>query len=171
MYICIKNFTMTINELPDNARVWIYQADRLLTADEQAFLTEASQQFMAQWAAHGTPLTGTAQVLNGYFLVIGVDEAQAEASGCSIDKSVNFVKALGQKLNVDFFNRLNIAVETECINLVPLSQFETEVVKGTITADTYVYDNTVTTAADFTTRWYTKASTTWLSRYFAKQTA
>jgi hypothetical protein len=162
---------MTINELPGNARVWIYQADRLLTTDEQAFLAESSLQFVAQWAAHGTPLTGTAQVLNGYFLVIGVDEAQAEASGCSIDKSVNFVKALGQKLNVDFFNRLNIAVETESINLVPLSQFETEIANGTITANTFVYDNTVTSAADFNNRWHTEAQNTWLSRYFTKQTA
>jgi len=161
---------MTINELPSNARVWIYQADRLLTTDEQAFLAESSLQFVAQWAAHGTPLTGTAQVLNGYFLVIGVDEAQAEASGCSIDKSVNFVKALGQKLNVDFFNRLNIAVETESINLVPLNQFETLVANGTITANTYVYDNTITSAADFNNHWYTQAQNTWLSRYFAKQT-
>ncbi|UPT69069.1 MAG: hypothetical protein M0D57_10815 [Sphingobacteriales bacterium JAD_PAG50586_3] len=78
---------------PAMLRVWIYQADRLLTDSEQQMLAEASAQFVAQWSAHGTPLTAAAQVLNGYFLVLGVDEAQAQASGCSIDKSVNFVKS------------------------------------------------------------------------------
>jgi hypothetical protein len=162
---------LTINELPGYARVWIYQADRLLTESEQQFLAEASAQFVAQWAAHGTPLRASAQVLNGYFLVLGVDEAQAEASGCSIDKSVHFVKGLGSQLNIDFFNRLNLAVEMPEIQLVPLSQFENLAANGTITPDTYVYDNTVTKAEDFTGRWHTKASNTWLSRYFTKQTA
>lgn len=162
---------LTINELPGYARVWIYQADRLLTDSEQQFLTEASGQFVAQWAAHGTPLTAAAQVLNGYFLVLGVDEAQAQASGCSIDKSVHFVKSIGAQLNIDFFNRLNIAVEMPEIQLVPLNQFENLAANGTITPDTYVYDNTLTTAKDFTERWHTKASNTWMSRYFTKQTA
>lgn len=162
---------LTINELPGYARVWIYQADRLLTETEQQFITEASAQFVAQWAAHGTPLTAAAQVLKGYFLVLGVDEAQAQASGCSIDKSVHFVKSIGAQLNIDFFNRLNLAVETPAIQLVPLSEFENLAANGTISPDTYVYDNTVTTAADFAARWHTKASNTWLSRYFAKQTA
>jgi hypothetical protein len=162
---------MIINELPAHARVWIYQADRLLTDSEQQMLTDAALQFVGQWAAHGTPLTGTAQVLNGYFLVIGVDEEQAAASGCSIDKSVNFVKALGQQLNVDFFNRLNIAVEGDGIDLVPLNKFETLVAEGKITPDTYIFDNTITTAGNFINSWHTKASATWLSRYFTKQTA
>ena len=165
------NFDMKINELPAHARVWIYQADRALTDSEQQYLTNAALQFVGQWAAHGTPLTGTAEVLNNYFLVIGVDEEQAEASGCSIDKSVHFVKAVGAELKVDFFNRMNIAVETDKIELVPLSNFETRVAEGKITPDTFVFDNTLTTAGSFAKSWHTKASATWLSRYFTKQTA
>ncbi|UPT69068.1 MAG: hypothetical protein M0D57_10810 [Sphingobacteriales bacterium JAD_PAG50586_3] len=57
------------------------------------------------------------------------------------------------------------------IQLVALSEFENKVAAGDITPDTYVYDNTITTAEDFTGRWHTKASATWMSRYFTKQTA
>jgi hypothetical protein len=162
---------LTIDTMPGNARVWIYQADRMLSVAEQESLTQAALQFVAGWAAHGSPLAGSAQVLKGYFLVIAVDEEQAAASGCSIDKSVHFVKAVGAQFGVDFFNRMNIAVENPELTLVPLANFDAEVAKGGITPDTFVYDNTVTTVADFKNRWFSPAKNTWLARYFATQTA
>lgn len=162
---------LTIDTMPGNARVWIYQADRVLNEVEQESLTHAALQFVGEWAAHGTPLAGSAQVLKGYFLVIAVDEEQAAASGCSIDKSVHFVKAMGAQFGVDFFNRMNIAVENPELTLVPLANFDAEVAKGSITPDTFVYDNTVTTVADFKKRWFGPAKNTWLARYFAAQTA
>lgn len=157
--------------MPGHARVWIYQADRELTAAEQALVNEAAGQFLGQWAAHGTPLNAAGQLLHGYFLVLAVDEDQAEASGCSIDKSVNFVKAIGAQLGIDFFNRLNIAIDTTGIRLVPMAEFAKMATEGEVTPETMVYDNTVTTMADFAQRWHTRAGNTWLKRYFSKQTA
>lgn len=161
----------TLDTMPAHARVWIYQADRQLTAEEAQFLTEASRQFVAQWAAHGTPLTAAAEVLNNYFLVIAVDEAQAHASGCSIDKSVNFVKAVGGQFTIDFFNRLNIAVDTVGVRLIKMADIEEAIAAGNVTPDTMVYDNTVVTVDEFRSRWHTAIKNTWLSRYFKPETA
>jgi hypothetical protein len=38
-----------------------------------------------------------------------VDERKAGVSGCSTDSSVRFIKSLGEKYKVDFFNRTNLA--------------------------------------------------------------
>ena len=38
-------------------------------------------------------------------LVVGLDEQRAGATGCSIDKLVGFVKAQGEALGVDWFDR------------------------------------------------------------------
>lgn len=160
----------TLDTMPAHARVWIYQANRELTAGEVATITQAGQEFVAGWAAHGTPLTAATAIVDGYFLVIAVDEQQAAATGCSIDKSVNFVKALAQHLNVDFFNRLNIAAEIDGkIALLLLSTFEEMAKAGQLSPETVVYDNTIATVDDYRNRWKTVASATWLSRYFALQ--
>jgi hypothetical protein len=96
-----------MKKLPLDARVWVYQSNRILTdLDKQTILT-ASKQFVSEWAAHGTSLQSDVEIISDYFLVLAVDENIASASGCSIDSSVKFVKAIGKELNIDFFSRFS----------------------------------------------------------------
>src|SRR5690606_12739531 len=90
-------------------RVWIYQADRFLTDNEVADIDLLLQDFVAQWTAHGSALAGKSRVQYNLFLILEVDEAQTGASGCSIDKSVHFIKSLEQRFSVGFFDRMKVA--------------------------------------------------------------
>jgi len=96
--------------LPSNARVWVYQSDRKLTSSEKVFIKDASLQFVKEWAAHGASLQSDATIVGDYFLILAVNEQIANASGCSIDSSVKFVKSIGKELKIDFFNRLKLVV-------------------------------------------------------------
>ncbi|MBP6532881.1 MAG: ABC transporter ATPase, partial [Bacteroidia bacterium] len=78
--------------LSDNSRIWIYQADRELTADEQSFLNQELLNFITDWTAHNVALSGSFEILHDRFLVIMIDENKTSASGCSIDKCFNFLK-------------------------------------------------------------------------------
>lgn len=102
-----------IDQFPGNSRVWVYQADRLLTSTEQQWALEQLAEFVPQWANHGKALSGTATILNDAQIVLVVNEAMVGASGCSIDSSVRFIKALGAELNVDFFNRFKLLTLNE----------------------------------------------------------
>ena len=85
--------TMTYSDLfpslSDEARCWIYIAERRLTEAEQTTLLEALQPFFAGWASHGRPVKGTATVLEDRFLVVAGAIAGGEISGCGIDASVH----------------------------------------------------------------------------------
>ncbi len=94
--------------LNENSRVWIYQSDRILKEAEILFLNSELKAFVAQWAAHGNQLFGDHLVYENRFIILCVDESQSNASGCSIDASVRFVKELGKELSIDFFNRMNV---------------------------------------------------------------
>ena len=96
---------MTFHELPDHARLWVHTADRDLTAGEQEAVLEALSGFLDGWAAHGAALTAAGCILYDRVLVVGLDERQAGATGCSIDKLVGFVRAQGEALGVDWFDR------------------------------------------------------------------
>ena len=99
--------------LNENSRVWIYQSDRILKEAEILFLNSELKAFVAQWAAHGNQLFGDHLVYQNRFIILCVDESQSNASGCSIDASVRFVKELGKELSIDFFNRMNVYLEKD----------------------------------------------------------
>lgn len=104
-----KAYIQNHTEFPDSSRVWVYQADRKLGVEEQAKIKLEMEAFTQQWAAHGKGLKASSGVLFDSILVLLVDQSQEAASGCSIDSSVHFIKALGAKYGFDCFNRNSIA--------------------------------------------------------------
>lgn len=84
--------------------VWFYVAKRPLKVEEVRWVESVLADFTAQWAAHGSHLDSSGELLYDQVLMLHTG-AEAQASGCSIDKSVHFVREISAKLGVDFFNR------------------------------------------------------------------
>ena len=103
------------DNISDQARVWIYQADRPIGTEEKNVIIKDTEAFLSQWAAHGSALQAAGDLLFDHFLVICIDESFQMASGCSIDSSVRFVQELGQKLSIDFFKRTNAQFLTQLL--------------------------------------------------------
>ncbi|MBL1280433.1 MAG: ABC transporter ATPase, partial [Fluviicola sp.] len=91
-------------QLPENSKVWVYQADRELNSSEESFLLENLKIFIQDWAAHGSQLYGDVAIKDMRFVILAVDESKTGVSGCSIDTSVRKIKDLGAEIKVDFFN-------------------------------------------------------------------
>ncbi len=115
---------MSIKDLNPESKLWLYQTNRPLNSTEITWLNEQLKEFTKQWAAHGNQLKAAGEVLNPYFVALAVDLTHENASGCSIDSSVRFIKSVGDELKVDFFNRLKMWVEDENgeQTLVPFKQ-------------------------------------------------
>lgn len=160
---------LTINQMPHNARVWVYQADRAFSEGESSFIKSKGEQFISEWTAHGASLKASFDILHNRFIVISVDEQQAIASGCSIDKSVHLMKELGSSFGLNFFDRLIIAYRGDgnIIQSCSLKDLELMAAQGKITKSTVVFNNTVTTKEAFDKEWEVPLETTWLNRIFA----
>ena len=157
----------TVEVMPDSARLWVYQANRRLTAQEQEIIRQSTQQFINQWAAHGNGLTASYLLEDAHFLIIMVDERSAEASGCSIDSSVGLIRNLEQELNVSFLDRSIIAIKNRSeIELLPLSSVKSSIAEGKITDDTEVYNNSVASYGEWKSSWKQKAPDSWMGRFF-----
>jgi len=100
-------------QLPENSKVWVYQADRELNSSEESFLLENLKIFIQDWAAHGSQLYGDVAIKDKRFVILAVDESKTGVSGCSIDTSVRKIKDLGAEIKVDFFNRMNLYLQKE----------------------------------------------------------
>jgi len=106
-------YNMIQTALPDTSRVWVYQSNRFFSKEEKSVIENQLSEFIKGWNNHGTNLTADVFVVEPSFIVLAVNEADINASGCSIDSSVRFVKQIGQELKIDFFNRLKLLVEKE----------------------------------------------------------
>ena len=150
------------NTLPDSSRVWVYQANRVFTAEEIISLNEILLSFNVSWEAHGTKLNSAIEIYYNQFIVFFVDEGTQEATGCSIDKSMGIVKTIQQKLSVDLLDRMNLTFrEGDDISTIRMTDFQEKAKLGEITSSTVVFNNLVESKSDFISNWETPASNSW----------
>lgn len=153
--------------MPDNARLWIFQADRKLTDTETAHIEKQGTSFCEGWAAHGAPLKCSFKIFHLQFLIISVDESYNMASGCSIDASVGFVKKMEQDLGISFFDRSKIAfILHDEVYLESLSNLKSQVEAGAIEENTITFNNLISVKSDLESAWMVPAKSTWLGKYF-----
>ncbi|RJE71896.1 hypothetical protein [Reichenbachiella sp. MSK19-1] len=155
------------DQLPDNARVWIYQADRILNTEDVQTITEESNRFLEGWAAHGAALKSSFKILHNKFLIVSVDESFNQASGCSIDASVGLVKTLEQKLKLSFFNRSQVCfIINDEVFESTITEIKSLIQKGKINRETLTFNNLVPTIKGLQEDWVVPAEDSWLKRYF-----
>lgn len=160
---------MDYKKLANHSRVWIYQSNRELTNEEVREIKKAGDQFIADWAAHGAKLEAAFEVFYYRFLVLMADESQVKASGCSIDSSVHFIKAIEQEYRLDLFDRLIITYkEDDKIKSLRLNEFELALNKGTLNAETIVFNNLIENKADFMSRWEVAVKDSWHKQLLTK---
>lgn len=149
-------------------RVWIYQADRIFSDEKSKLVESALADFVSSWTAHGSALAAKGTVRENLFIVLEVDEEQAGVTGCSIDKSVHFLKGLGEQLGVDFFNRMKVSFKDDNgnVHLVGRDEFESLVKSGAVHANTLVFNNLVENSRDLITEWIIPFQKSWHSKVF-----
>lgn len=161
--------TMIKNELPLNSRVWVYQAARILSQTEAKELLEELDMFVSTWEAHSVKLKAKGEVFYDQFLVLFVDEKPQQATGCSIDKSVAFVKKMEERFGVRFMDRMMLAFRNENHEIQTLSmmEFQEKVANGEISENTIVFNNLVETKKDLIENWEVPAKESWHKNLFS----
>ncbi len=155
--------------LPAEAKIWVYQADRCLNDAELDSLGNRFRIFSDSWDSHGKNLKNSFRFFHNYFIVIGVDENYTTASGCSIDKSVDFIRKAEQEFMVNFLDRSRIAFEIDnVIQQYSFNNLKMYIKNQTIRPENLMFNNTVATMDEFRKKWKIPAGETWISKYFNK---
>ncbi|MGN6180732.1 MAG: ABC transporter ATPase [Mucilaginibacter sp.] len=154
-------------QFSQNSRVWIYQSNRKLNDAEANKLQQQLNNFTAGWTAHNHQLKAGAEIRYNRFIVLIVDESQAGASGCSIDKSVNFLHQAEEEYGINLFDRFNLAYRSgDEVLAVDRSEFEELLKQGTINSNTIVFNNLVQNLAELETKWEVPFKESWHPRLF-----
>lgn len=160
---------LPIEKMPDDSRIWIYQANRKLTSSEVEVIAHTLREFCGQWAAHQMALQTSFSVDHNRFVILAVNENASTPSGCSIDSSVHVLKALEQNLQVDFFNRAEIAfLENNEIYTYPVQELKNLFANGRLSEGSLALNTLVQTLGDWKNKGTVKVSESWLKRYIPK---
>jgi len=154
---------VAFDSLPTDARVWVFAADTALNAGAEAALLREVDEFLAQWNAHGHPLTCARAWRDGRFLAIGVDQSTAGASGCSIDGLFRVLQQLQPALGASLLPgpRVYWRGTDGVVASAPRPEFARLASNGTVSAATPVFDTSLTTAADWRERFERPAGESW----------
>jgi len=156
------------DQMPNHARVWVYQSNRFLTESEQEIAARSLADFCNSWNAHGAMLKAAFDIRYGLFLILAVDENINAVSGCSIDKSVGLVKALGEQFGCDFFDRKLVSFRNahDEIELQDINQFWALRKAGLADSETVVFNNLVQTVSEFRSGWEGPFAKSWHAELF-----
>jgi len=153
--------------LPEESKIWIYQSNRKFSDNEMTEIETDLQQFIENWAAHGTSLTTSYLLKYNRFIILAVNQEDQMASGCSIDASVGFIQSLEQKYNVDLLDKMNVTFKVgEHVAHKTLIDFKKMAKEKAVTGETIVFNNLVNNIAEFNESWETPAVDSWHSRFF-----
>jgi hypothetical protein len=151
----------------DSDTVWIYQASRRLNDAEQRELLASGREFCASWATHGKHLDAAVFLIDGLFVIVKVNSALLAASGCSIDKSLQWIRAMEQKFGTTLLDRMQVAWIDEAGNIerTSLNDAKAAFVSGALTTGCKVFNHSLSNGADLKTKWLDPLPESWLMRF------
>jgi hypothetical protein len=151
------------DDLPAEARVWVFGAASELDASASDRLLEAVDDFLVEWNAHGSPLVCGRDWRDDRFLAIGVDQSTAGASGCSIDGLFRTLSRLEPELGTKLLGagRVYYRDATGHVRASTRTAFAELAQAGTVSADTPVFDTALTTAGAWRERFERPAGESW----------
>ena len=154
------------NTLPEESRVWIYQANRSFSEEEIEEIQSKLDVFIENWTAHGSDLQAGYLFKYKRFIIIGINQNFNKASGCSIDESVRFIQELESQYQVDLLDKMNVSYKQgDFVAYKTLIDFKQMAKDKAVSKNTIVFNNLVTTIAEFNENWEVPASESWHSRF------
>jgi hypothetical protein len=152
-------------KLSDQANIWVYQADRQLSATEKDAILEQIKTFLESWTSHGRPLLASAQIRHNYFLILGIEKADFELSCCTTDSAIQVLHKVKDTTGISFLDRSKIIIkEDEKFTAISVREAKEKLNASNIAGTTFTFDNTITKKKELEARWLTPIKQAWFSK-------
>ncbi len=158
---------LPFDQLAGHSRIWIYQAERKFSTSEIRVIEETLRRFCEGWNTHGNLMPTSFEILDNQVIVLGVDESNLGASGCSIDSSVRILRELENQLQVNLTDQGKVSFKNAGgqVSVFPSLGIKARVLSGEIQPDTLVLNPLVNVKKDLEKVWIS-ANESWLNKYF-----
>ncbi|MEB2780286.1 hypothetical protein [Algoriphagus persicinus] len=153
--------------MSEDSRVWVYQATRQFSEQEQDLIANRLFIFCDGWNTHGNRMPTSFKILDNHIVVLAVDETGLGASGCSIDSSVRTLRELENEIENNITDQGKVTFKSDSgeISVASALGIKSKVTSGEINSQTLVINPQVQSKKDLESVWIL-AGNSWLNRYF-----
>ncbi len=158
---------LPFDQMPDYARVWVYQADHKLSSDDEQLVRDRMKSFCEGWNTHGNLMPTSFELIESQILILAVDESKLGASGCSIDSSVRTLRELESLLHINLTDQGKISLRKPSgdMKVVSALGIKSKVTSGEIDLETEVINPLIRVKSDLQNLWQ-PVRNSWLIKYF-----
>jgi hypothetical protein len=148
-------------------KLWIFQADKILTYTEEDKINQVMTDFLKSWASHGDALKSDFEILEHKFIIVRADENQTKASGCSIDSLHQCIRQIDSEFHLNLLNRLLVSYEAENqeIKTLSVSEFKEKIRSSRLSPETPVYDLSISSYDEFKEKFKQPLKNSWAKIY------
>jgi hypothetical protein len=158
--------TALFPELPSEASVWVFVANRRITQQDGERLLSTTRAFTSSWVSHGRRVNGDSVILEDRMLLVGGFVQGGDLSGCGIDASFRAVTEVGQHLGIEWLPALTVVYRDKEGQVATASraEFRELAASGEITPQSHVFDTSLSRLQDVRDRFEIMASDSWHAR-------
>lgn len=155
---------------PKDTKVWIFCADKHLSEDLTAQIKQSLNEYLPTWKSHEMDNESHYELLYSQVIVLTATNAECGASGCSIDSMTNFIKQLGLKHHIDFFNRLLIHVVHENkLQTFTTAEISNAINSGILSSDSKMVNISVDKVMNLTNDFLIPIHKSWARKFIPQQ--
>lgn len=154
---------VAFEQMPDDARLWIFGARAPLDDVDAPRLLGAVDGFLKTWKAHGVPLTCAREFEHEHFLAVAVDERASDASGCSIDDLFHLLQEAEGGIGTSMVGGglVYFRGAEDMVFCVTRAEFEHLAKNGDVSGATKVFDTTLTSVGEYRRKFERAAKDSW----------
>lgn len=157
---------VSFDKLPLNSRVWVYSSNRKFIQKEIISIRKDLENFLSNWTSHNQNLETGFELRYDRFIIIAVNQEINNASGCSIDNCVRFIKKLENKYEVDLLDKMNVIYKQDKhLYHKKLNEFISMYKNNLVSLNTVVFNNLVNTLGEYKLKWEVPVKESWHNRF------
>ncbi len=157
---------VSFDKLPLNSRVWVYSSNRKFIQKEIISIRKDLENFLSNWTSHNQNLETGFELRYDRFIIIAVNQEINNASGCSIDNCVRFIKKLENKYEVDLLDKMNVIYKQDKhLYHKKLNEFIIMYKNNSVSLNTVVFNNLVNTISEYKFKWEIPVKESWHKRF------
>ncbi|MFQ3306532.1 MAG: hypothetical protein ACI9JT_000516 [Polaribacter sp.] len=153
-------------EIPEDAKVWVYPSSRKFYPNEIEALEEKIKTFVESWKSDDATFKASFKFLYNRFIILTADDIATELSNTDIDASVSFILTLQETYEVALLDRMNVCFKQgEHVQYKDLKDFKKLLKNKALTGKSIIFDNLVNTKQDFDNFWEIGIEESWYNRF------
>ena len=153
-------------EIPEDAKVWVYPSSRKFYPNEIEALEEKVKTFVENWKADDLTFKASYKILYNRFIVFTADDIATELSNADMDAAVSLILNLQETYEVALLDRMNVCFKQgEHVQYKDLKDFKKLLKNKALTGKSIIFDNLVNTKQDFDNYWEITIEESWYNRF------